>query len=107
MPVIKCDAVYKIFGHNAQKKIQSTNGKGIENIKTTKKNGKVIDSFVVNEKDQIILVSDKGQIIRVNINQVRIAGRSTQGVSVFKIPDLDRIVNVSRVQEVEEKINEK
>ena len=47
-------------------------------------------------------MSDKGQIIRVNINQVRIAGRSTQGVSIFKIPDKDKIVNVSRVQEIEE-----
>ena len=65
------------------------------------KNGKVIDCFVVNEKDQIILVSDKGQIIRVNINQVRIAGRSTQGVSIFKIPESDKIVNVSRIQELD------
>mgnify|MGYP006136655319 FL=1 len=60
----------------------------------------------MNEKDQIILVSDKGQIIRVNIGQVRIAGRSTQGVSIFKIPDTDKIVNVSRVQEIEGENNE-
>jgi DNA gyrase subunit A len=68
---------------------------------TTSKNGKVVDCFVVDGDDQIILVSDKGQIIRINISQVRIAGRSTQGVSIFKIPDTDRIVNVSRVQEIE------
>ena len=37
----------------------------------------------------------------MNINQIRIAGRSTQGVSIFKIPDTDRIVNVSRVKEIE------
>ena len=82
-------------------RISNRGGKGITGILTTPKNGKVIDSFVVNEKDQIILVSDKGQIIRVNINQVRIAGRSTQGVSIFKIPETDRIVNVSRVKEFE------
>ena len=83
-------------------RISNRGGKGITGILTTPKNGKVVDCFVVNENDQIILVSDKGQIIRVNINQVRIAGRSTQGVSVFKIPDTDRIVNVSRVEEFEE-----
>ena len=82
-------------------KIQSTNGKGIENIKTTKKNGKVIDSFVINEKDQIIMVSDKGQIIRVKVNQIRIMGRTTQGVSVFKIPETDKIVYVSRLEDIE------
>ena len=82
-------------------RISNRGGKGITGISTTSKNGKVIDCFVVKENDQIIMVSDKGQIIRVNINQVRIAGRSTQGVSIFKIPDADRIVNVSRVQELE------
>ena len=71
---------------------------------TTPKNGKVIDSFIINENDQIIMVSDKGQIIRVNINQIRIAGRSTQGVSIFKIPDEDKIVYVSRVEELDEEI---
>ena len=52
------------------------------------------------------MVSDKGQIIRVNINQIRIAGRSTQGVSIFKIPVEDKIVYVSRVQDLENNINE-
>jgi len=84
-------------------KISNRGGKGITGILTTSKNGKVIDAFIVNENDQIILVSDKGQIIRININQIRIAGRATQGVSIFKIPDTDKIVNVSRLLEVEEK----
>ena len=65
------------------------------------KNGEVIDCFVVNEDDQIILVTDKGQIIRVNVKQIRIAGRSTKGVSVFKIPNADSIVSVSRIQEID------
>jgi len=84
-------------------RISNRGGKGITGILTTPKNGKVIDAFIVSENDQIILVSDKGQIIRININQVRIAGRSTQGVSIFKIPDTDKIVNVSRLLEVEDK----
>ena len=48
------------------------------------------------------MVSDKGQIIRVNVNQIRIAGRSTKGVSIFKIPDSDKIVSVSRIRDLEE-----
>ena len=83
-------------------RISNRGGKGITGIQSTEKNGKVIDCFVVEENDQIILVSDKGQIIRINIKQVRIAGRSTQGVSIFKIPDTDKIVNVSRVKEIED-----
>ncbi len=81
-------------------RISNRGGKGITGILTSEKNGEVIDCFVVQEEDQIILVTDKGQIIRVNINQIRIAGRSTKGVSVFKIPDQDSIVSVSRIQEI-------
>ena len=81
-------------------RISNRGGKGITGILTTPKNGKVVDCIVVDEQDQLILVSDKGQIIRINVSQIRIAGRSTQGVSIFKIPDTDEIVNVSRVKEI-------
>ncbi len=81
-------------------RISNRGGKGITGILTSKKNGDVVDCFVVKNDDEIILVSDKGQIIRVNVNQIRIAGRSTKGVSIFKIPESDRIVSVSRIQEI-------
>ena len=81
-------------------RISNRGGKGITGILTSEKNGEVIDCFVVQEDDQIILVTDKGQIIRVNVNQIRIAGRSTKGVSIFKIPDSDSIVSVSRIQDI-------
>ena len=82
-------------------RISNRGGKGITGIVTTEKNGNVIVCFVVTDNDQIILVSDKGQIIRVNVNQIRIAGRSTKGVSIFKIPHSDKIVSVSRIQEID------
>ena len=82
-------------------RISNRGGKGITGIITSEKNGEVLDCFVINEDDQIILVTDKGQIIRVNINQIRIAGRSTKGVSVFKIPEGDSIVSVSRIPDIE------
>jgi len=47
------------------------------------------------------MVSDKGQIIRVKVNQIRIMGRTTQGVSIFKIPKTDKIVYVSRLENIE------
>ena len=81
-------------------RISNRGGKGITGILTSAKNGNVIDCFVVSEKDQIILVSDKGQIIRINVSQIRIAGRSTKGVNIFKIPVSDKIVSVSRIQEL-------
>ncbi|MDC0060731.1 DNA gyrase subunit A, partial [Pelagibacteraceae bacterium] len=82
-------------------RISNRGGKGITGIITSEKNGEVLDCFVINEDDQIILVTDKGQIIRINISQIRIAGRSTKGVSVFKIPEGDTIVSVSRIPDIE------
>ncbi len=81
-------------------RISNRGGKGITGILTTPKNGNVVDCFVISENDQIIMVSDKGQIIRVDISQIRIAGRTTQGVNIFKIPDGDKIVSVSRLTEL-------
>ncbi len=82
-------------------RISNRGGKGITGIITSEKNGEVLDCFVINEDDQIILVTDKGQIIRINVNQIRIAGRSTKGVSVFKIPEGDSIVSVSRILDLD------
>ena len=83
-------------------RISNRGGKGITGILTSPKNGNVVDCFVVDENDQIILVSDKGQIIRVNIKQIRIAGRSTKGVRIFNIPEGEKIVSVSRIQDIED-----
>ena len=82
-------------------RISNRGGKGITGILTSEKNGEVLDCFVINEDDQIILVTDKGQIIRINVSQIRIAGRSTKGVSVFKIPEGDSIVSVSRIPDID------
>ena len=82
-------------------RISNRGGKGITGILTSEKNGEVLDCFVIYEDDQIILVSDKGQIIRINVSQIRIAGRSTKGVSVFKIPEGDSIVSVSRIPDID------
>ena len=82
-------------------RISNRGGKGITGILTSEKNGEVLDCFVIYEDDQIILVTDKGQIIRINVNQIRIAGRSTKGVSVFKIPEGDSIVSVSRIPDID------
>ena len=82
-------------------RISNRGGKGITGILTSVKNGEVLDCFVINEDDQIILVTDKGQIIRINVSQIRIAGRSTKGVSVFKIPEGDSIVSVSRIPDID------
>ncbi len=64
-----------------------------------RKTGRLVASFPVEETDQIMLVTDGGQLIRCPVNGIRIAGRSTQGVIVFNTAEGERVVSVERVSE--------
>jgi DNA gyrase subunit A len=74
-------------------------GKGIVAMSVNDRNGKLIASFPVEDSDQIMLVTDKGQLIRCPVEDIRIAGRSTQGVIVFDTADDEHVVSVERVGE--------
>ncbi len=74
-------------------------GKGIVAMAITPKTGKLVASFPVENSDQIMLVTDKGQLIRTGVDGIRIAGRSTQGVIVFDTADDERVVSVERLSE--------
>jgi DNA gyrase subunit A len=64
-----------------------------------RKTGKLIASFPVEDADQIMLVTDGGQLIRTRVEGIRIAGRSTQGVIVFDTAEGERVVSVERISE--------
>ena len=72
-------------------------GKGILAMVVNERNGNLVASFPVEDTDQIMLVSDGGQLIRCPVNDVRIAGRSTQGVRIFKTDADEKVVSVERI----------
>jgi len=74
-------------------------GKGIVAMSVTARNGRLVASFPVEEADEIMLVTNRGQLIRCPINGIRIAGRSTQGVIVFDTAQGERVVSVERLGE--------
>lgn len=74
-------------------------GKGIVAMSVNNRNGKLIASFPVEDNDQIMLVTDKGQLIRCPVEDIRIAGRSTQGVIVFDTAEDEHVVSVERIGE--------
>ena len=78
-------------------RIAGRGGQGIINIETSARNGRVVASFPVEGEDQILLVTDAGQLIRCPVADIRIAGRNTQGVIVFKTADGERVVSVTRL----------
>jgi DNA gyrase subunit A len=74
-------------------------GKGITAMAVTEKNGRLVASFPVEESDQIMLVTDGGQLIRCPVDGIRIAGRSTQGVIVFSTAESEKVASVERLSE--------
>ncbi|MCP5381968.1 MAG: DNA gyrase subunit A [Kordiimonadaceae bacterium] len=80
-------------------RVTGRGGSGIINIETSERNGDVVAAFPIEENDQLMMVTDQGRLIRVPVHDVRIAGRSTQGVTLFKVGDEEQIVSVDRIME--------
>ncbi|EGP07628.1 DNA gyrase subunit A [Bradyrhizobiaceae bacterium SG-6C] len=76
-------------------------GKGIVAMSVNNRNGKLVASFPVEDSDQIMLVTDKGQLIRCPVEGIRVAGRSTQGVIVFDTAEDEHVVSVEHIPEDE------
>ena len=80
-------------------RVSGRGGKGIAAMSVNNRNGSLISSFPVEETDEVMLVTDGGQLIRCPIKDIRIAGRSTQGVTVFKTAKDEKVVSVERISE--------
>ena len=76
-------------------------GKGIVAMVANERNGRLLASFPIGENDQIMLVTDGGQLIRCPVHDIRIAGRNTQGVRIFKTDADEKVVSVERITEEE------
>ncbi|MEE2692212.1 MAG: DNA gyrase subunit A [Pseudomonadota bacterium] len=77
-------------------------GKGIIAIVTSARNGRVVASFPVEDADQIMLVTDGGQLIRTPVDGIRVAGRNTQGVTIFRTREGEKVVSVERIEDIGE-----
>ncbi|WP_332065473.1 DNA gyrase subunit A [Bartonella sp. CB189] len=89
-------------------RISGRGGKGIRATDPSKTGeiGKLVATFPVKAQDQIMLVSDGGQLIRVPVDGIRIAGRSTKGVTIFNTAEGEKVVSVERISESEDDINQ-
>ena len=83
-------------------RLTSRGGKGIITMKTTDKTGRVVGVQQVGEDDQLMLISNKGKIIRLRIKDIRLIGRNTQGVRLIELEEGERVVSLARLAEKEE-----
>jgi len=77
-------------------------GQGITNIDTSERNGGVVASFPAKPGEQIMLATDQGKMIRTTVGSIRIAGRNTQGVMIFRVDKSEHVVSVARIDESDE-----
>ena len=73
-------------------------GQGLMAHDLSRRGGRLVASFAVKDQDEILLVTDQGQLIRCPVGQVRIAGRNTQGVTIFRTAADEHVVSVERVE---------
>ena len=83
-------------------RVTGRGGKGVVAMATSDRNGPIVASFPVEETDQIMLVTDGGQLIRCPVTQIRVAGRATQGVIVFSTGVGEKVVSVERISEADD-----
>ena len=76
---------------------QNRGGKGLRDIKTTQRNGPVVDIASVHDDDEILMISAKGMIQRMQVSDVRIIGRNTQGVLIMRLKKEDSLVALVKV----------
>ncbi len=80
-------------------RITNRGGKGIVAMAVNDRNGPLVASFPVVESDEIMLVTDGGQLIRCPVHDIRLSARSTQGVTIINTADAEHVVSVERISE--------
>ncbi len=80
---------------------QSRTGLGVINIQTSERNGLVVSLQPVRETDDVMLITQKGMVIRTAVSSIRVQGRNTQGVTLIKLDEGDKLVALARVAQDE------
>ncbi len=105
LAIVVSDAKLLVTGENGigkrtdfeEYRIQSRGGKGIITMKTTEKTGAVIGALTVRDNDEIMLITFKGQMVRISVNGIREAGRNTQGVKLINLEEGDKLQAIAPV----------
>ena len=87
-------------------RVQGRGGSGIITIQTTDRNGKVIGAMQVADTDDIVLVTDKGKVIRSHAKEIAVIGRNTQGVRLISLEDGEKMISLARLAEKDDEETE-
>lgn len=102
-------ATEKGFGkrtHLNEYRAQARGGSGVISIKTSDRNGKVVGAIQVTDEDEMMLISNKGTLVRARAVDVSIIGRNTQGVTLINIAKGEKLVSIAKIAETEDEESE-
>ncbi|MBX9577096.1 MAG: DNA gyrase subunit A [Chthoniobacterales bacterium] len=112
--VVSADATLLVAGENGIGKrttfddyrIQTRGGKGIITMKTGDKTGSVVGALAVTERDEIMLITSGGQMVRTRVAEIRPAGRNTMGVKLINLPGKEKLQAIAPVVSQQEELSE-
>ena len=87
-------------------RLQNRGGSGVISIKTSKRNGKVIGAIQVQDEDEMMLISNKGILVRTRATDISVIGRNTQGVTLINIAKEEKLVSIAKIIDTEEILEE-
>ena len=85
---------------------QGRAGQGLISIRTSERNGAVVGAKLVEENDELMLITDRGKLVRTRVNEVSVVGRHTQGVKLISLAEGERLVGLERLLEEQEELDE-
>jgi len=88
----------------AEYRIQGRGGSGIITIQTTDRNGKVVGAMQIADTDDIMMVTNKGKVIRTHAKHVGLIGRNTQGVRLISLEKDEKLISIAKLAEKEEEV---
>jgi len=105
LAVVDTNATLLVAGENGigkrtlfeEYRTQTRGGKGIITMKTNEKTGRVVGALTVIDKDEIMLLTQQGQMVRTPVNMIRETGRNTQGVKLINLNTSDKLTAIARV----------
>ncbi|HYE98280.1 MAG TPA: DNA gyrase C-terminal beta-propeller domain-containing protein, partial [Planctomycetota bacterium] len=92
-----CENGYGKRSEVEEYRLQSRGGKGVINIRTSDRNGKVVGMLAVVDDDDLIMISEGGIVVRISVKDIRTMGRATQGVRFIRLEPGDKLVSIARV----------
>jgi len=85
---------------------QTRGGKGVFSIKTSKRNGKMVSLLLVDDNDELMMVTDKGKLIRTSIKGINVISRNTHGVKLINLSPGEKLIGIARLPEEEDQAGE-